>query len=310
MDITNTYELRLIGLQRSGHHAILNWIVANIDGRYCFLNHCRPISNPFDESSIRRNRKIKLVTNIQDLDVSAESSGVHCRKDFLLYNYEERDLRDIENESFYANHDQWLGRSGTIHNVLILRDPFNNLASKLKMEDNRRSLKKVPTSLRHLPPSEIVRILSQPSRLAQKVVKRLRTRDKREGGAFRLAERSKEIFKAYAREYLGETNILSNKITVSYNRWFTDPEYRVSLGKRLHLASTDMGLDRVSNWGSGSSFDHAALDGKARDMDVLERWKTLIDDERYRRLINDPELCSLSERIFGGVIDLSSLAGR
>jgi hypothetical protein len=302
-EIANTYEFRIIALQRSGHHAIINWMLSNIEGEYCYLNDCMPGKNPFDESRIRWNLPRRLVTNMENLDLSAESAGVHRSKDYLIYNYEEKKLLDIQGEAFRVNRDRWLGRSRTFHNVIVLRDPFNNLASRLMMEDKRRSLSRLPSSVKHLSGEEIRKVAFRPRRLKRAITKRLRLPKTAQREATQRVSDSRELFKAYAREYLGDTRFLPNKIAINYNRWFTDPEYRESVAAALHLTSADKGLDGVAKWGSGSSFDGTTFDGKARDMRVLERWKALTDDEQYMDLIDDPELHSLSERIFGRIID-------
>lgn len=304
--VTNRLELRFVALQRSGHHAILHWIMANMDGRYVFINNCRPGKSPFASINSEPNRN-KLVTNIPDFDVTAEQAGNRCRKDYLLYNYEDHVLRDIEADDFYVNHDAWLGTSQRTVNVLILRDPYNMIASRLRMEDYRRSLQAVPHSVRQLPVHEIRRFFSKPTRLIRKVVKRIRPAGWKKRDALEEAARSRDLFMMYAREFLNETNILQNKLTINYNRWFIDGLYRVELARRIGLASADRGLDRVARWGSGSSFDRNAFDGRAREMGVLTRWKAVIDDERYRALIDDAELHELSERIFGQVIERKTL---
>jgi hypothetical protein len=296
-------EIRCIGLRRSGHHALLNWIRANIDGTYCFINDCQPGRNPFDASRIGRNPSRRLATNIDGFDLAAECAGQHCPKDFLIYNYEEKDLREVESPLFRRRHDDWVGASGRIHTLLVLRDPFNNLASRLMMEDNRRSVAKLPDAIRQISPGYLARLLARPRGLARKVAKRLAGKERRIEDTEALLRSSRETFKDYAREFLGDTEILRHKVPASYNRWFTDEEYREDLARSLDLQRWDRDVDRVAKWGGGSSFDGDDYDGHARDMRVLERWKVVIDDERYRALIDDPELQELSDRIFGPILD-------
>ncbi|MGP1383061.1 MAG: hypothetical protein ACTS2F_05835 [Thainema sp.] len=38
---------------------------------------------------------------------------------------------------------------------------------------------------------------------------------------------------------------------------------------------------------------------RAHQMDVTNRWKHFLDDERYRQLFQHPKLWDYSERIFG-----------
>ena len=47
-NIINEHEICVVALKRSGHHAIVQWLYANVDGGYLFLNQCSPAANPFD----------------------------------------------------------------------------------------------------------------------------------------------------------------------------------------------------------------------------------------------------------------------
>ena len=50
---------------------------------------------------------------------------------------------------------------------------------------------------------------------------------------------------------------------------------------------------------SGGSFDGMSYDGRACEMNVLERWKYFARDPLYRELLDDAELIDLSAHIFG-----------
>ena len=43
----NENEIRVVGMSRSGNHAIINWILQGIRGPYCFLNCAEAGHNPF-----------------------------------------------------------------------------------------------------------------------------------------------------------------------------------------------------------------------------------------------------------------------
>ena len=105
-----------------------------------------------------------------------------------------------------------------------------------------------------------------------------------------------EAWKQYAREFLGRTSYLGNGevLKVNYNRWFTDQLYRQKLAATLGLATSDRGLGEISRW--GSSFGDA---GDAREMAVLDRWRPLKDDPKFRAVFDDTELVALSNTIFG-----------
>ena len=166
---------------------------------------------------------------------SQEAAGRHSKRKFLLYNYEDQLPADVASSKFEAHRERWVGRSVTRFDMLIVRDPFNLLASKLRWAYGDR----YKPSLDSL----------------------FETRDR---------------WKAHAQEYLGDTHHLPQRLNVSYNAWFTDPAYRKALAHTLGVDWTDRGLNKVARWGPtvwGDSFDGLKYDGRATEMNVLERWK-------------------------------------
>ncbi len=130
--VDNALELRVFALQRSGHHAVMNWVLANTRGRYCFLNDCRPQHPPFHVERIAKNPDHWLRTNIPDLDYRAEAEGRHAPKDLMIYNYEDRSLAEVETAAFRRHRAAWVGTSARRRDLIIVRDPLNVVASRLK----------------------------------------------------------------------------------------------------------------------------------------------------------------------------------
>jgi hypothetical protein len=147
--------------------------------------------------------------------------------------------------------------------VLILRDPFNCFASRL-----------IHPWKQGLPHTDAER-------------------------GYHIAKR---LWKNYAREFTNRTNLIRhNKLTISFNRWFVDPQYRADLARRLGVKFTDEGTRVVTPYGGGSSFDGVRYDGRAEQMSVLERWKVVQNDPRFRMAFQDEELLELSQEIFGHI---------
>ena len=92
---------------------------------------------------------------------------------------------------------------------------------------------------------------------------------------------------------------LGKVIFVNYDQWFADQTYRTTLSEQLNRPFTDRGLQKISLHGEGSSFDKFTYANRAQAMPVLERWKTLQHNAQYRSLLQHPELLALSERIYG-----------
>jgi hypothetical protein len=88
---------------------------------------------------------------------------------------------------------------------------------------------------------------------------------------------------------------------VLFDRWFKDPEYRRSICAKLNIPFTDAGLNEVARFGNGSSFDARGYDGKAQEMDVLNRWKEFVDDPFMKRMVTD-ELMELNKHLFPDVM--------
>jgi hypothetical protein len=106
----------------------------------------------------------------------------------------------------------------------------------------------------------------------------------------------------YAREFAGRTRRLAEQgevLSVSYPKWFSDASYRVELAARLGVEPTDSGLNVVANFGGGSSFDGQRMTGRAQAMKVSERWRAYADHPLMRDLCGNAEVRELSREIFG-----------
>jgi len=106
-----------------------------------------------------------------------------------------------------------------------------------------------------------------------------------------------------AREYLGETNYLPDKICINFNRWFSDALYRDQNSRALELdypADSPRALAALQSVPlvGRSQFDDRSYHGNAQQMDVLERWRQRLDDPVFLELLRDEELLGLSRQIF------------
>lgn len=138
MQFNNT-EIRVHGLQRSGNHAIMNWIAAQSAGICVVLNDCEPGTNPFDTmQEYCEYSDGRLVALSHTWDCAAREL-VHPRipqqRNLLIHSYEDREL------SGDRIPETWIGRSTSQFEVLIVRDPLNFFASRLKMWTKLTGLK-------------------------------------------------------------------------------------------------------------------------------------------------------------------------
>jgi hypothetical protein len=192
--------MRIVGMSRSGNHAIINWIIAQLQGRYCFLNCVEPKQNPYQSARPMANSQV-YQTNIEDFCLPDEQQGRFTPKDWLIYSYEGCFLGMVNSPLFEQQHGAYVGISATRCDVLILRDPFNLFASRRRAAALDERFKR---SVRATPKSE------------------------------------SRIWKQHARAYLEPGRYLSNqRISINYNCWFTNQNYRRSIihaciGSRFH----------------------------------------------------------------------------
>src|SRR3989344_6635871 len=126
MVFVNKVEIRAVNLGRSGSHAVINWIINLSSGKVCFLNSAEPSKNPF---LLHAEKDLK---GIGEKNFYRGKNGEITRKDLLIYSYEENELPEIFNAESAKNHDKFVGKSEKKYDILILRDPFNFFASRIK----------------------------------------------------------------------------------------------------------------------------------------------------------------------------------
>lgn len=173
-------EYHVFGLGRSGHHAIAWWIRSHV-GDHLWINNIQP-------------HMIK--------DYSSD------KKRPLVWNLEDRPIEYVREVS------TWVPG----HNIVVVRDAFNWLASCVK--------KGVPEErMKYLVPR----------------------------------------WKGYAQGLLDNNDGLCY---IYFDRWFVDRDYRRQIIENLGLTFTDDGLEYMD---VPSSFDDMAFQGRAQQMNVLDR---------------------------------------
>ncbi len=105
-------------------------------------------------------------------------------------------------------------------------------------------------------------------------------------------------WKQYAREFANESTGLGRPlISINYNSWVQDGEYRRQLAQRLGFDGTVDSYKQVPSFGEGSSFQPGAK--SADELDVFDRWRQFIGNQQYQQLF-DEESVELAMRIFQG----------
>ncbi|WP_204137396.1 hypothetical protein [Halomicronema sp. CCY15110] len=130
--IANKKELRIIGLRRTGNHTVAEWIKAQEPGAIEHLNNLEVRCNPYrykyemliDHYPEHHNWAYK---HYQPL-----AKGRFPEIDCLICGYEDHPLGSIADPLFEQLHDAYVGKSAKRFDILVLRDPFNLFASRLK----------------------------------------------------------------------------------------------------------------------------------------------------------------------------------
>lgn len=286
MTYTNINEIRVLGIRRSGNHAIISWIIDNYPGRvvhlndilfekgqdpyYCLRNRitikklpywrCYPeFSQKTLTSTIKYFINIDEVFTLQIRDKLVNIEYIRrAKKDCLIYSYEDICSGDSRLELFDQKYKDYLGQSQKRLEVLILRDPFNLFASLLQSGMLKRT-----NEDRH------------------KYI---------------------ELYKSHSREFLSQyQGERIPKIYINYNEWFMNREYRINLAQKLGFETNGENYQKVATQGKGSSFDRLNYRYNATQMKVIERWKNYKNDSFYQEIFQDEELQEISQKIYGNI---------
>lgn len=139
--VTNKLEIRIVALKRTGHHAIIEWILNGISGKRVFINNSRPGKPVFYPDWILKRPAYRLVTHgFDDYDLSRDIGGDLQEKDALVYNYENWPLPVVFPKDLDTARQKLVGRSERIVDMMVCRDPLNNAASYIKKTSHKHTL--------------------------------------------------------------------------------------------------------------------------------------------------------------------------
>lgn len=120
--------IRIVGMSRSGNHAIINWILNQIEGPWVFLNCVEPKTNPFH--SARPLDCGNAVLASHPALRKGEEHQVRAAAGCLAFSQEDTFLQPALGER--ATELQGTFENGA--DVLILRDPYNLMASRKRFD--------------------------------------------------------------------------------------------------------------------------------------------------------------------------------
>ena len=132
-EIVNQKEIRVAGLRRTGNHAIVSWIQEQqkIMGSILHLNNVKINENPYRYKC--QNLSYYFPEHKWAINqYKVQGRGNFIPRDCLIYSYEDYPLENIFSKRFECRHDLYLGKAQQRYDLLIIRDPLNSLASRLK----------------------------------------------------------------------------------------------------------------------------------------------------------------------------------
>lgn len=258
----NEYEFRIFGIKRSGNHSVLAGIISTFNSNEVYLhNNVQKLSDIFindqNKNSGRRpfnNTDTDFFGRLANRLVDEKLYTVENRlskKKCLIHTYEDRPLSLITDINKLN-----LGSSKYLYNIIVLRDPYNTLASRETFIIKNPDIQKRP----------ITRFLNHTDTM--------------------------NLWKQYAKEFLGITNNISNKICINYNKLTTDLQYKKDVYCKMNLDTDKLDDNIVLNFGRGSSFIGHKLEPNKNEYN--ERWKK-VDVSKFI----DDEATTLSNTIFG-----------
>lgn len=132
-EAANGTVIRIVGMARSGNHAIINWILEQLAGCWCFLNCVEPSTNPFHTARPIAEGEPGFRTTIPGFDLAAERAGRLSSKDAIVFSQEDTFLKIALGPAAAAVQEAAVGSGRRRIDVLILRDPYNLFASRRRL---------------------------------------------------------------------------------------------------------------------------------------------------------------------------------
>jgi hypothetical protein len=214
-------RINTFGVMRGGIHVVHGWIMTKFTDRsVVYYNNIR---DPVDLSDRLISQEDSRIGDLGRLLTSSERDA-----SLVLKSYESRSLELCPSDSI-----------GNESNIVIIRNPYNNLASSIAYREKGGQSPDVKSDLGFL-----------------------------------------DLWKSYAREFLGLTSHLPNKTTIVYDEFIVDPNYRRRIAEQLdlELASDELLTLRM---GGGSSF---------QTVDYLNRHQNYRNHPVMLALLNDEEV--------------------
>ncbi|WP_265516500.1 hypothetical protein [Nitratireductor luteus] len=128
----------IVGLSRSGNHAIIDWILSQLRGSWCFLNCVEAKADPFQSARPMDDDQC-IRTNIAGWGRGTKHPGGSQSTDHVVLSQEDAFLGPAFGPETLRHHRRAFGQPERLYEILILRDPYNLIASRRRLGSTRIS---------------------------------------------------------------------------------------------------------------------------------------------------------------------------
>ncbi|WP_161490476.1 hypothetical protein [Roseovarius indicus] len=261
--MTDYQLIKVFGLQRSGNHAVLNWLLSLDQENMLFFNNLKldqdileapsPVSLPGGVRAFSRRIEGKPFFYPELVDQFRTDGGT------LVCSYEQIDMGSFDENRLDKRVFDEFGPASSRKNVLIVRNPFNFLPSIYKL------------FLQHHKGDDRKAMASAKLRLQR--------------------------WKHYARLAIEQQKSKCKRFQpVLFERWLEERSYRDEVAAYLGLTNHDRNLSFVSDAGGGSSFEGLSVDRTK----IASRWANAEKKEEFQRLVmGNKQVIDLAASLFG-----------
>ncbi len=291
--------IKFFGLQRSGNHAVLNWILG-LDRGLLFFNSVRPYSSPLNSMlpvslpAGARAPKYREGGTVREGVQMVKGAGPDGNGP-VLCSFENADLARLDqarvNQALFDD----VGRYTSVRNVLVVRNPLNMLASYARLAERSASKR-----------SKLAVAKDQTKFVVRSFLGRIEETELTLGFTWRAMSIDSKLkhmlrlWKTYARLAVHpRSESRGDFLPIVFDRWVVRRDYRDQIAELLGYQNQDSNLHFVSDAGGGSSWEGTGLDVDVDRMSVLTRWKGFRSQELLLRLTaSDYELHDLCNALF------------
>jgi hypothetical protein len=266
----------IYGVKRTGNHAIINWLMPQIGEVVRFFND--------------QKYMLKDLTEIDD---------EHHLVEHILQLHRTRVFVDGElkrrGESFNEEYDN-------VNNIIsfegIKMSQYFELENQW-LRDMNRGIKTINPDLVIGNDNTYIIMLRNPWNIAASQIRWSLDRPN-----YDRVDVDMDVWDEFYGHYIEQR---PNTHFIIFDKWFSDIEYRKKISSDLGLEFSDLNINKVANAGGGSSFTQEKFDGKAQEMNVLNRYKEMMGHERMQKRFLNTDMAIETKNKWNHLCDLENI---